>query len=487
MKPKLFDPKEAEQWGPIDMRLLYPSFWFGPMSGTVKSKWGIYWARMYGIIRKDQGTFYWERGSLENEGIKAIKRWLLPASKRNKVISEYWPLIEKIKNIVEAAEKLGPNASFENIKPLAIKWQQLYYNFWSLADVFEIANYGSPFFLSELLKKYVPQQQIESVMEVLLAPEKISFNQQNQKELLECLLKAKSNLKLKLLLVPFAHKWFWLNNSYYESVKLNADYFYKKISKITRTEARNQLNEINQYPAVTKQRKNEVVKKYNLPKSVVNIASVLSLSIWIQDDRKSFAWRSSETVTMFSKFLAKKLGISLAEVLHYSADEWLLAFQKEQKLPTNLLTRRKKLCVMYSKTGFYTFFYGSKAKTLANHFEKSKILPPTSTYTSLQGIVVSKNDKPITGKVRILKSARNIGQMKKGEILVTSMTSPDYIHAMRIAKAIITDVGGLMSHAAVVSRELGIPCIVNTKIATKVLKDGDMVEVDATKGIVKKL
>jgi pyruvate,water dikinase len=77
--------------------------------------------------------------------------------------------------------------------------------------------------------------------------------------------------------------------------------------------------------------------------------------------------------------------------------------------------------------------------------------------------------------------------MKRGVILVTSMTSPDYIHAMRIAKAIITDVGGLMSHAAVVSRELGIPCIVNTKIATKVLKDGDLIEVNANTGIIRLL
>ena len=58
---------------------------------------------------------------------------------------------------------------------------------------------------------------------------------------------------------------------------------------------------------------------------------------------------------------------------------------------------------------------------------------------------------------------------------------------MRRAKAIITDEGGLTCHAAIISRELGIPCIIGTKIATKVLKDGDMVEVDANKGIVKKI
>jgi len=93
----------------------------------------------------------------------------------------------------------------------------------------------------------------------------------------------------------------------------------------------------------------------------------------------------------------------------------------------------------------------------------------------------------VIGKVRVLLSSRDHGKMKKGEILVAPMTSPDYILAMRKAKAIITDVGGLMSHAAIVSRELGVPAVVGTKVATKVLKDGDRVEVDAKNGIVRKL
>ena len=67
------------------------------------------------------------------------------------------------------------------------------------------------------------------------------------------------------------------------------------------------------------------------------------------------------------------------------------------------------------------------------------------------------------------------------------MTRPDFMPLMRKAKAVITDEGGITCHAAIVSRELGIPCIIGTKIATKVLKDGDMVEVDANKGIVRKI
>ena len=74
--------------------------------------------------------------------------------------------------------------------------------------------------------------------------------------------------------------------------------------------------------------------------------------------------------------------------------------------------------------------------------------------------------------------------MKKGDILVTKMTDPDWVPYMKLAAAIVTDEGGMTAHAAIVSRELGIPCIVGTKNATQVLKTGMEVTVDATHGIV---
>lgn len=77
--------------------------------------------------------------------------------------------------------------------------------------------------------------------------------------------------------------------------------------------------------------------------------------------------------------------------------------------------------------------------------------------------------------------------MKEKDILVSFATNPNLMPAIRKAAAIVTDEGGLTCHAAIVSRELGIPCVVGTKIVTQILKDGDKVEVDARKGIVKKL
>ena len=100
----------------------------------------------------------------------------------------------------------------------------------------------------------------------------------------------------------------------------------------------------------------------------------------------------------------------------------------------------------------------------------------------LHGIAVGA--KVGAGKVRILHDAKHIGSFKKGEVLVTEITDPDWEPIMKIASAIVTDKGGRTSHAAIVSRELGIPCIVGSKNATKLLKNGEEVTVDCSSGEV---
>jgi len=77
--------------------------------------------------------------------------------------------------------------------------------------------------------------------------------------------------------------------------------------------------------------------------------------------------------------------------------------------------------------------------------------------------------------------------MKNGEVLVSGSTGPEMILACKKAGAIVTEEGGMLTHATIVSRELGIPCVVGTKIATKIFETGDMIEVDADNGVVRKL
>ena len=89
-----------------------------------------------------------------------------------------------------------------------------------------------------------------------------------------------------------------------------------------------------------------------------------------------------------------------------------------------------------------------------------------------------------TGTVKIINNIQDLTKIQKGDILVTKMTSPDYVVGMSKSVAIVTDEGGTTSHASIVSRELGIPCIVGSKTATRTLKDGQIITVDAYHGLV---
>ena len=91
-----------------------------------------------------------------------------------------------------------------------------------------------------------------------------------------------------------------------------------------------------------------------------------------------------------------------------------------------------------------------------------------------------------TGKVKLIKEIHELSKVLPGDILVTEMTTPDMVPAMTIASAIVTDTGGMTCHAAIVSRELGIPCIVGTEKATQLLKDGDIITIDGKLGVVYK-
>jgi pyruvate,water dikinase len=134
------------------------------------------------------------------------------------------------------------------------------------------------------------------------------------------------------------------------------------------------------------------------------------------------------------------------------------------------------------------FYEGKEAEGILREFAEG------AEYSDvIQGQVASGGK--MTGSVKIIpvdysdlnRVNTEMEKMKHGDILVAETTAPELMVACKKAGAIVTDMGGLMSHAAIVSREFGIPCVVGTKNASKILKDGDKVEVDADSGVIRKL
>jgi pyruvate,water dikinase len=162
-----------------------------------------------------------------------------------------------------------------------------------------------------------------------------------------------------------------------------------------------------------------------------------------------------------------KLALKIEE--HYKRPmdiEW--AIDADLKFPDNVFI------VQARPETFWSSKKATKEEKEVTSVENRKVL--------VKGLAASPGIA--SGIARVILDVKEAGNFKKGDILVTRMTDPDWVPIMKIASAIVTDEGGITSHAAIVSRELGIPAIVGTKEATKVIKDGQEITVDATRGIV---
>lgn len=151
----------------------------------------------------------------------------------------------------------------------------------------------------------------------------------------------------------------------------------------------------------------------------------------------------------------------------------------------DLLKNKQK----FDKRKYFILFSEKKrAYWLINNNAKN-VIRKINAYLPQESNVV-KGTSASRGKIKgLVKIVRRMNDLRSEEkfVLVSPMTTPDLIPAMKKSIAIVTDEGGLTCHAAIMSRELGIPCIIGTRIATKFFKNGDTVEVDANNGIVRKI
>ncbi|MCK4590006.1 MAG: hypothetical protein KAT77_06180 [Nanoarchaeota archaeon] len=179
--------------------------------------------------------------------------------------------------------------------------------------------------------------------------------------------------------------------------------------------------------------------------------------------------------------IAKDFEISYRELTYMHPSEVQEHCKNKTKPNKDEISKRKGFCFFILGDRFEFIYNQKEVEEIFNTFYEK----PNINITEFKGTVASKGYAQ--GHAKIFLVPKDVSKMKEGDVLVTTMTTPDFVPLMKKACAIVTDVGGLLSHAAIVSRELGVPCVIGTNIGTKVLKDGDLIEVDAEKGIVKKI
>lgn len=152
----------------------------------------------------------------------------------------------------------------------------------------------------------------------------------------------------------------------------------------------------------------------------------------------------------------------------------------ENKIIKKNLIARKKSSILGAEGPTVIMFVGKKAREIAKYIVSSEEKKKTDLIRGSPAY-----GGKIKGRVRVLFFRRDLKNLKKDEILVTPMTEAFYTPYLKKVKAIVIDEGGITCHAAIISREMKIPCVIGARVATKVLKTGDIIEVDADKGFIR--
>lgn len=346
--------------------------------------------------------------------------------------------------------------------------------------------------LPKLLEKELPKASMAErgkIAAIMSAPLALSFMEEERIMFLESCLNAERKIKsASSLAVELEKEYFWIATHYGKAVPKTAQKFKKEImetlNKKSILEIKNELKSlINKVKKLNREKK-KIIKKHKLKKETIAIFSLISeIGSWI-DKRKKYAMQGTYLIYHFLDRLEKILKVQKNLLAYATYDEiikWILS--DKDRVDKNILKERRKSSVYLVKlispgVSKAEFITGKNAKVIYDSIFKVKNLK------EFKGTVASSTEKVIEGKVsKVLNTSTD--KFKEGDILVTTMTRPDFLPLVRKARAIITDEGGLTCHAAIISRELGIPCIIGAKIATRILKSGNLVRMDMAKGIVK--
>jgi len=274
----------------------------------------------------------------------------------------------------------------------------------------------------------------------------------------------------------------WLRNNYIDGEPLPPEHFIEEISTLLRSgkDLQKEFGELKSIPLRNLEEKEKLMDELQLP---IELRSLIRYSedftLW-QDERKRSTFFMAHAFSFLLREIGKRCGFTLGEMKYLVPEEVPLA--AAGKIPPEVPRARIKGCMVAWEHGRISILTGPEVQEMHAHFRKAGLPEETDV---VKGLAASLGKA--RGTARIVNSSREIDKVNEGDILVAVMTRPVYILGMKRAAAIVTDEGGLTCHAAIVARELKIPCIIGTKFATRVLKDGSEVEVDASKGEVRVL
>ncbi|MBC8500279.1 MAG: hypothetical protein ISS25_02595 [Nanoarchaeota archaeon] len=408
-------------------------------------------------------------------------------NKRNPLIFyKFGALMEKIaKQIIKFTDKYKHSnwkkLSNKQLSNLLEESCDLQARLWGGVIFYGYYFYFNDIFMERFIKELEKlKKSDEKLIEYITSPEEISMIGKEKTELLKL---AKKHLqtknKLNKELEEHWQKYRFLNRYYFWGEGYSVKDIKNRFKEIVKKEKEHIDEELEKMKPLKINLKDYNLNKYQ--QGIIKSARKVSLIMNLADESVNYHFHYMNELY---REIARRFQISYEQLVSMRREEI------KKSLADNRLAIPKKELTLRLKE--HALLYGHNAPSVLTgkeleKYKKKEIKEEETDINEIKGTSVSKKKEKITGKVRIIMEIEDGRDFKEREIIVTPMTNPALVPIMEKAAAIVTDEGGLLSHAAIVSRELGTPCIVGTKNATRAFKNGDIVEVDADKGIVRKI
>jgi pyruvate,water dikinase len=273
--------------------------------------------------------------------------------------------------------------------------------------------------------------------------------------------------------------WIYFN---YEGPEKDENYFVQILREILtdKNHIRTRFNELTKNIETVKKSQKDLIKKIKMSKEDYYLFKVAQEFSYQKGIRRDLSFKAYWQVTKLLEEISRRLLLTVEQVRNITVEE-MQNYLIENKIDKKKLNERIKLCATLVRQEKFSYFSGKEANDLVKEIDSDLIID--KDVQELKGSVAYPGK--VIGKVKIIQRKEDMSKMEKGDILVSFATNPELVPAMKKAGAIVTDEGGITCHAAIVSREMKIPCVIGTKNASKIFKDGDLVEVDAERGLVK--
>jgi phosphohistidine swiveling domain-containing protein len=288
----------------------------------------------------------------------------------------------------------------------------------------------------------------------------------------------KKNRHLYFKILQFTEKYGWLGTRHFLGEPTQVKDVIRQIWQLKELDIESERTRRRQAGELRERQFAEAVAELGIEGNDLEIVNGICEHVYLKSYRKELMSKVAFEMRPLFWEISDRMGLGYDEFVNLTLDEVREFFEKGEVLSLETLKEREQ--------GYAYAVIGSEIMlVVGDMLQRVK----ASLYTQYKDEVTGQpaNVGIVTGIVRVVLKKEDVDKLRTGDVFVTDMTNADIAVAACRCSAIVTDKGGILCHAAILSRELGIPCIVGTGNATQILKDGQWVEVDATKGVVRLL